>query len=126
MKSHHIALNIFNYGEIADFYQNILGMKSTKIINLKKELADKLFGIKNDIEVYVVEKGELYFELVINPLKNNSENFSHICIFIKNRELVLTKAKNMNYNTIHVKREGNDLLFIKDKNGNSFELKEAE
>lgn len=120
----HIALNILNQDELKKFYQDILGMKEKKSFMLNKKLAKHIFNIDKEIPVFLYQKNDLYLELAINPLENKKQGFSHVCIFVNNREALLRKAKENNYEVIRIKRDGPDLIFIKDQNENCFELKE--
>ncbi|MBC8486375.1 MAG: hypothetical protein H8D45_10090, partial [Bacteroidetes bacterium] len=52
------------------------------------------------------------------------QGFDHICLAIKDRETLITKAEAQNYECIRRKRDIFDLIFIKDKSGNIFEIKE--
>ncbi|MBT3261611.1 VOC family protein [bacterium] len=124
MLLNHVALNILNQEEFKNFYQNILGMKESKSFILNKNLAKNIFNIAKEIPVLLCQKDELYLELAINPVKNEKQRFFHLCISVNNREALLKKAKENNYEAIHIKRDSPDLIFIKDKNGNCFELKE--
>lgn len=123
MKLEHIALNITNSEEIKNFYQDILGMVEVKNFNLDIKLAKQFFDINNDTEVYLMQRDELLLELFINGRKINSE-FAHVCIQVRNREEIVEKAINSSYKCICRKREHFDQIFISDKSGNIFEIKE--
>lgn len=53
------------------------------------------------------------------------QGFKHICILIKNREELIEKTAQNSYKCIRIKRKKSDLIFIKDKGGNLFEIKES-
>ena len=123
MKLEHIALSISDYKEIEKFYTNVLGMKQIKNFILRKSLTTKIFGISEDISVFLLQKDKVVFEIFITT-EYKKHAFDHICITIKNREEFITKGLLNGYKVIRIEREFFDLIFIKDNDGNIFEIKE--
>ncbi len=123
MELNHIALTVTNHQEIIDFYQDILGFQTMRVFELESQLSWKIFGIPDDVAIAVLSKDELTLEIFISnkPIK---PGFGHICLNVKNRETIIRKAKAMGYNVVSIDRGSYDLIFIKDKNGNLFELKD--
>ena len=120
MKLEHVALTISEPDEINNFYQDLLDLKLEKTFHLSKKLADKIFHIAKETSVFILQKENLRLEV----LGQKERSFNHICLSVKNREELLLKAENKNYDCIRIKRDVFDLMFIKDKYGNIFELKE--
>ena len=123
MKLEHIALSVSDYKEIDKFYINVLGMKQIKNFVLRKELAANIFEINEEITVFLLQKDKVVFEIFITT-EYRKKAFDHICISIKNREKFINKVLLNGYNVIRIKREIFDLIFVKDKDGNVFEIKE--
>lgn len=123
MKLEHIALNIANSEEIKNFYKDILVMVEVKNFELDKNLAKQFFNINRDTAVYLMQKDELFLELFVNENFIN-DSFSHICIEVENREDITKKALSRSYKCVRREREDFDQIFISDKSGNIFELKE--
>jgi len=123
MNLQHIALNIVGIEEIKNFFIDILGMKAVKNFVLKKDLAQNIFKINQDTAVYVLQKNDLFFELFLSN-EHSRQGYNHICIGIKKREELINKSEAANYECIRIKRDYSDLIFINDKNGNIFEIKE--
>ena len=124
MKLEHIALTISGQGEINNFYQNILGFEQTKTFTLSKNLSGKIFDIFIDTPVFLMQKDKLVLEIFVYP-DYVKQSLNHICLSVKDRETLVAKAKTQNYDCIRIKREVFDLIFIKDKSGNIFEMKES-
>lgn len=123
MKLEHIALTIFEPDEINNFYQDLLDLKLEKTFHLSKKLADKIFHIAKETSVFILQKENLRLEVFVT-FGQKERSFNHICLSVKNREELLLNAENKNYDCIRIKRDVFDLMFIKDKYGNIFELKE--
>ena len=122
MNLEHIAISINSLDEITDFYQNILGMQQVRSFILNKNLAYDIFGVNTDIPVYLLSRDNLYLEIFITKEKNQ-KGFNHICFSIQNRKQLFKNANEKAYKCILIKKDTNDLMFIKDKAGNVFEIK---
>ncbi len=124
MKLEHIALSVTDTEEIKNFYFNILEMKEVKNFVLNKELANNIFKIEKEVPVFLLQKDKLFFEIFVTNMQNN-QGYNHVCIEIQNREELVEKAIKQGYICIRIERDMFDLIFIKDKSGNIFEIKES-
>jgi len=67
----------------------------------------------------------ILLELFVHSSVPN-HGFSHICLEIKDRENIVSRCEESEYKVVRIKRNGRtDMLFIKDKAENIFELKEG-
>lgn len=119
----HIAVTISEIEEVKNFYINILEMKELKKFVLENKLAQKIFNINKDISVFFMQKDDVFLEIFVDCEKFK-QGFNHICISVKDRENLVIKSEAQNYKCIRIEREFSDLIFIKDKSGNIFEIKE--
>lgn len=123
MKLNHIALSIQNKEEIIDFYQNILDFCFEYKYEIDETLSSTIFNIEKPVEVFKYSKNDLYFEFFITTEKTIPA-FAHIGIEVEDREVIMEKCKKAGYQVTRVERkEKHDLLFVSDKAGNKFELK---
>lgn len=122
MKLEHIALTISDSNELNNFYHGILGFKFNKKFALSKELSKQIFNISTIPAVNLMQRDNIFLEIFIYP-KISKQKYNHICLAIKNRTEICKKAIDNGYTCIHIKRDISDLIFIKDKSGNIFELK---
>ena len=124
MNLEHVALNIADLKEIESFYCEILGMSEIRHFVLDKNLAREIFGIEKETTVYQLKKNEIFLEIFLIP-ERFEYGFSHLCISISNREEIANKADQNGYSCMRLKRGNSDMIFIKDKSGNIFELKQS-
>ena len=123
MKLHHIGLNIQSENEIEDFYQNILGFHFEYQFDLPEELVNNIFGLHKQITVFLYKREDILLELFVHTI-NADRGFSHICLEVKDRESIAAKCEKNGYQVIRIKRNDKaDILFVKDKIENIFELK---
>lgn len=123
MQLEHIALNIADSQEVKNFYHNVLGMIEIRNYELDKNLAKQFFNIYKNTTVYLMQKDDFVLELFVNDNYVNI-SFSHVCIKVNNREEMVEKAIANSYKYIRREREHFDQIFISDKSGNIFELKD--
>lgn len=123
MKLKHIALNIKSKDELTDFYQNILGFHFAHQFELNTDFALKIFGVEKRIEVFVYSNGCIDLELFVYPEETN-QGFTHICVEMEDCETVVKRCQKAGYPIVRIEREDKAaLLFVMDKAGNKFELK---
>ena len=122
MKLEHIAITINLSDEIINFYERILGMEQERNFVLDKTLSTKIFGVNGNLPVYLMKREDFVLEIFIYKQKLQSVN--HLCISVENRENLIKEVQEKGYETIIIEREQPDLVFIKDKSGNIFEIKQ--
>lgn len=122
MKPEHIAITVTGSDEIINFYQRILGMEEVRNFVLDKSLSAKIFGVKENLPVYLMQKDDLVLEIFI--YKQNQQPVNHLCISVEKREKLTKELQEKGYETIIIERKQPDLVFIKDKSGNIFEIKQ--
>jgi len=123
MTYNHIGLTISESSDIRKFYQNILGMELQRNFVLNRFLAKTIFGMEKELEIYYGKIGNLELELFITD-QEIPKTCNHICLSVLERDKFIGKIKENGYECIVLKREMSDLVFVKDKSGNLFEIKE--
>ena len=125
MKLNHIALNIDNADEITDFYQNILGFHLEYQFELPATLSNSIFGIHQNTPAFLCKNEQLAFELFVLS-EHTDRGLAHVCLELSDRDKLINQCVSKGYKTKDIQREKKpNLLFIWDKSGNCFEIKEA-
>ena len=96
MKIEHIAINIEEEVEIADFYIGVLGMSKLKNFTISRALSEQIFKIKKEASVFLLQKAEVIFEIFVSK-PSSINNFQHICISCNNRDDLYSKALQKGY-----------------------------
>lgn len=121
MKLNHIGLNIAGASEVDHFYTSILKCWPDKNFELTEAFSMEVFQQKGATRVFTVRNADMVLELFltkeIHPLA-----YQHLCIEVGDRDHIAEKARAYGYPVIRIKGKSADLLFIKDKAGNIFEL----
>jgi catechol 2,3-dioxygenase-like lactoylglutathione lyase family enzyme len=119
----HVAITINDVSEVEKFYINILGFEIKKQSSIPNDLAGQIFNISTPIKVITVRRNEFNLELFIdNKYKNN--NLNHICLNYVDRKNLIKQVNENNYQCIVIKRDPFDMVFIRDKSNNLFEIKQ--
>ena len=123
MNLEHVALTVTDPTDIENFYHNVLGMSEIKNFTLDESLAREIFDIEQETEVFHLQREALLLEIFLTS-GQYTFGFNHICIYISNREEIAGKAEKNGYPYLRLKRGNSEMIFIRDKSGNVFELKQ--
>lgn len=116
-------MNIEAKEELTDFYQNVLNFHLVHQYELSATFASQIFGIEKQIEVFIYSNDRIDLELFVYPDKTK-QGFAHICVEMEARDIVADRCKDAGYRIIKIERHDKpSLLFVMDKTGNKFELK---
>ncbi len=108
------------------FYIELLGLVKLNVKTLPAELSYGLFKQNVDLTMINYANDEIHFEIFVSDKKDTMENpVSHTCIAVEDREALLQKCKSAGTDVIEVPKGESMLVFIKDFDGNLFEVKPA-
>lgn len=125
MKLNHVALSVNDSEEIENFYEDILEFSLKRKFLMDAGISLKFFGKEKKIDVYLMEKNKVWFEIFLFPEKSR-KTFSHLCLEYPNSSIIYYNARKLGYKTkIKINPGRSDTYFIWDKSGNMFELKET-
>jgi len=127
MKLDHFAISSNSEEDAEDFFSNLLGLEKTRSFTVSADLMEKFFGVKKEQKILRFEGTDIAAEVFINKEKNKSTDiFTHVCLAIENRDILIQKAKKRGYHFTKVPRKNSPsyYLFLKDRFGNIYEIKE--
>ncbi len=126
MRIGHIALASSSEEKANRFYKDGLGLKELRSTVIPASLSESLFGIHQEFKVIDFGDEQIKFEVFIGenggelPLKK----LDHVCLEVENREVLLTKWKGLGFEVLQVPKGDSLVIFLKDGDGNLFEIKE--
>ncbi|MBT4265355.1 MAG: VOC family protein [Deltaproteobacteria bacterium] len=125
MNLNHIAL-VCSSAENADrFFQTCLGLKKTAIKNLSAEISEKLFNRTEAFQMLYYSNDSLAFEIFVSEQTDRVEkSLGHVCIDVRNREAFIEKCQTEELEVLKIPKGDSLLVFIKDYDGNAYEIKE--
>ena len=119
----HVALQCLNKEEAGIFFTKILGSPLVKNFTISEGLSESIFGINKRVEVEVYDNGKTRFEVFIGQ-SNRAPGYEHICIEVEDKKGFIDRCKKYGREPLIVKKEGKDLLFVRDFSNNLYEIKE--
>lgn len=126
MRLNHVALVCSSEQRADDFYEGVLGLRKIKSFVLDKDLAHRIFGIEREPRVVVYGNDRFTAEVFIDDrIPKGNTSFKHLCLEVKDREEFVAKCEAMNVEVNRIPKGGGLLTFVKDYDGNLFEIKEA-
>lgn len=120
----HLGLTITEPSDILEFYQDILEMDIRNKFTLKQNIASQIFHREQDIEVIVGTIGNLSIELFLSEEKSDVL-WDHLCIVSENRQALIAACQAKDFPVTVIERDPFDIVFIRDRSGNNFEIKQA-
>ena len=124
MKLNHVALVCSSEQRADDFYQGVLELKRIRSFVLPRELARQIFEIDDECRVLVYGDSRFAAEVFLaKPAPGRGTSFEHIGIEVKNIEEFVKRCEAMQVEVNRVPKGDRLLTFVKDYDGNLFEIK---
>ena len=127
LKIEHIAVSAKTVEDSDKFFIELLDMKKERDFIVSDDLMEQFFGVRKKQRILRYENDEISVEAFITEDNSiASDKFTHTCLIIEDRESLIEKAEQLNFEVIKVPRKNSDgfYLFLKDNYGNLFEIKE--
>jgi catechol 2,3-dioxygenase-like lactoylglutathione lyase family enzyme len=126
MKLNHVALVCSSEQRADDFYAGVLELRRIRSFVLSRELARQIFEIDDECRVLVYGDSRFTAEVFLaTPAPGRETNFEHIGVEVKNIEEFVKRCEAMQVEVNRVPKGDRLLTFVKDYDGNLFEIKEA-
>jgi catechol 2,3-dioxygenase-like lactoylglutathione lyase family enzyme len=120
----HAALVNSSEKNAETFYKKILGMEKTKDFIVQRGLSHQVFDIDNELQVVVYECKNVRIEIfLIENMQLKKKPVSHLGFEIEDREELVRRALEQGAEVTKIPRENGYFLFIRDFDGNLFEIK---
>ncbi len=125
MHLNHVALFCTSEEKSDLFYRNILGLEKKDSKQVSKDLAKQIFDIDREYKIINYANKEIKFEIFIRESHTFPEKgVDHTCIEVENRESFLKKCSENGTEIRKIPKGDSFLVFIKDFDGNLFEIKD--
>ena len=119
----HVALKCNDEKEAKTFFSDVLGLPLSKKFELSGDLSKAIFGINDNVDILVYDNDETRFEVFIGDV-GKKHGYEHTCIEVDDKKKFIERCKKHEIEPLTIKKEGKDLLFVRDYCGNLFEVKE--
>ena len=127
MDIEHIALTSNSEEDSDKFFMNLLGLKKSRSFTVSTDKMEQFFGVSKEQNVIRYENANISVEVFITDDDSKAKDtFTHSCLLVDNRDELVRRAGEMQFQVIQVPRTDSDsyYLFIKDNFHNIYEIKE--
>ncbi len=120
----HVALTCSSEENSDRFYKDLLGLEKLEPKILPSSLSRTIFNIDNELRMINYTGKAVHFEIFIAKDSKRSANpIAHVAIEIDDQEAFLKKCAELDVNVSQIPRGDRTLIFIRDFDGNLFEIK---
>lgn len=126
MKIVHVGLTASSEERADKFYYQILGLKKAPPKTVEAAIAKSLFNLNSTITYINYFNDKIRFEIFILPESKKEFSPDHVCLEVEDRESFLRKCSTSGLTAKRLAKEGKEVIFISDFDGNLFEIKESQ
>jgi catechol 2,3-dioxygenase-like lactoylglutathione lyase family enzyme len=125
MRVSHVALASTSEEKADRFFEDVLGLKRTRTVMLPANVMNSIFGLNEECKKTDYEDDQIRFEIFFTGYgRSRTIRPDHVCLEVDDLESFLNKCETMKVEIIKVAKGESIVIFIKDYDGNSFEIKE--
>ena len=120
----HVALACTSERKADTFYANLLGLNKSEVKTLPLELSKAIFNLDRELVIINYLDDKVHFEIFITPAaEENSPQIEHTCLEVGDLDGFLEKCNKLNLDIAQIPKGDKILTFIRDFDGNLFEIK---
>ena len=125
MRLKHVGLTCSSEENSDKFYQDLLGLNKSEPKTLPSDLSKAIFNLDAELPIINYMDRNVYFEIFItSENKSNNLKIEHLCLEVDDLTGFIDKCRSMNVEITQIPKGDKTLTFIKDFDGNLFEIKE--
>jgi catechol 2,3-dioxygenase-like lactoylglutathione lyase family enzyme len=125
IRLNHVALVCSSEENASDFYGSILGLERMRTSVLPAGLAQQIFGIDQECQMLVYGNDRFTAEVfVAADVPRRQASFEHVCIEVEDVEAFVRECESRQVSVNRIFKGERLLTFVKDFDGNLFEIKE--
>jgi catechol 2,3-dioxygenase-like lactoylglutathione lyase family enzyme len=120
----HAALRCSSEKNSDKFYNNLLGLKKSEPKTLPRALSKAIFNVDSDLQIINYLDESVHFEIFISSHSMRSVGqIEHVCLEADDLQGFLKKCRNLGVEVSQIPKGDRTLNFIRDFDGNLFEIK---
>ena len=120
----HIGLVCSSEKKSDKFYQELLGFEKLEPKTAPRELANSIFNVDEELKILNYTNGNVHFEIFIDGRHSyDNTRIEHVCIEVKDLADFLDRCRSLGVEQFQVPRGDRSLTFVRDNDGNLFEIK---
>ncbi len=122
----HVAITVSSAEKAKEFFVDVMKCKYLYSYGLDSSASVALFEIAEPTHAYIYLSKEDWIEVfVLKGYRKAEKNFAHICFRVDDVPGVVARGQKLGYEFIRHRSSNRTVLFVKDKDGNLYELKKS-
>ena len=123
----HSAVTVGSEERAGKLFGELFGMTVVKEFSVDEGISEALFGFSGRAKIIVYDAGGTTVEAFVCPERvRGSDRYDHLCLEVPDRGEFLGRAAAMELAINRYEKNGREVVFIRDWDGNFYEIKEAE
>jgi len=120
----HVGLACRTEANADKFYRDLLGLNKSGPKTLPSNLSKAIFNFDAELQIIDYIDEQVHCEVFITgPVDNLSRPIAHLCLEVNDLSEFIEKCHRSNVETAQIAKGDKTLTFIKDFDGNLFEIK---
>ncbi len=125
MKQHHVAVVCSSRERAEHFYGTILGLSLIKATSIGGELAERIFDTSDECEVIVYGNEHFSIEVFVpETAPPKAGSYAHLCLEVADKKHCADACESQGLDVRRIPRGDDSMVFVRDFDGNLFEIKE--
>jgi len=122
----HVGLTCSTEDNADKFYRDLLGLKKSEPKILPPDLAKAIFNLDAELQMINYMNDHIHFEIFIADQSSTSPRpIEHLCLEVDDLTGFIEKCRRMQAEVALIPKGDKTLTFIKDFDGNLFEIKNS-
>ena len=127
MRLKHVGLVCRSENNSDRFYENLLGLKKIGSKMVPGDLSRQIFNLDSEYKIVNYANDAIHFEIFIDAHRTHDDKrIEHICLEFEDLKAFLANCQQMAVKILKIHSGDAVLTFIRDFDGNLFELKESQ
>ena len=119
----HVGLTCSSEGKADKFYRDLLGLKKSEPKTLTSDLSKAIFNLDAELQLINYLDENIHFEIFISDQINITPNpIDHQCLEVDDLAGFIEKCRSIEVEVARIPKGDKTLTFIKDFDGNLFEI----
>jgi catechol 2,3-dioxygenase-like lactoylglutathione lyase family enzyme len=120
----HVALTCSSEENSDRFYKSLLGLEKSEPKPLPRALSKAIFNVESELQMINYLDEYVHFEIFISSHSRRSVGqIEHVCLEVDDLQGFLKKCRNLGVEVSQIPKGDRTLTFIRDFDGNLFEIK---
>jgi len=121
-----VAVGRSSEREADRLFGELLGLEKTRTRDLPPDLSESFFGRRDPCRMIDYERDGVRVEVFVpEGALGRVDTYGHLCLVVEDRAALLARAAEIGLQELAVEREGRRIVFLRDADGNLYEIQQA-